>query len=424
MGLISTIWLILPQWKPLIETPASLCQSDWQCLRYSQQTNSFELSLEVQDVKKDGQGRRNTSADRWILGPLSKRDNSTRKPYTFADMTEIADEDWLQPIPRSAFLLYPQALDIKQVVDDIRKNRPIPEVVRLLIVSSTVCVPDKAVNKPLDAIVVIKSAVYNFEDRKPVRSAYAKEAESEPAFRMATVFSLGLPRSSGGRYFKRDGINISLPGRAGASLEKMQSRGLKVLRQLAEEAQRHGDLVLGDYEDTYYKLSLTLFHTFQWASRFCRGHVTHQQQRPPVFILLDDDYAFNASRLKAELDALSDAQLRRLVLGSPMNGSKVYRPLVSPRMEKWVISKRQVPWPYFAPYGSGAFLVLGADVLQEIALAMYFNVQFPVDDAWLGMVMTKLNLYVQQHPHMHINRPKADGKELVLFAPFDYLFGG
>ncbi|BHF80625.1 hypothetical protein SprV_0702375300 [Sparganum proliferum] len=43
-------------------------------------------------------------------------------------MAEIADEDWIHPIPRSAFSLYPQALDIKQVVADIRKGRPVPEL--------------------------------------------------------------------------------------------------------------------------------------------------------------------------------------------------------------------------------------------------------------------------------------------------------
>ncbi|VDK88974.1 unnamed protein product [Dibothriocephalus latus] len=410
--------------------PAGNCHSDWQCLHYSYMTNSFELSLEVQVVKNDGQGSSNVSVERWVPGPLNKQDNSTNKTYTFADMAEIADEDWIRPIPRSVFLLYPQALDMIQVVDDIRKFRPIPEApvfnqtIRFLKVSSTVCVPDEAVHRPLDAIVVIKSAVYNFADRERVRRAYAEEARREPAFHMAMVFSLGLPRSSGGRFFQRDGINISLPGRVGTSLEQMQSRRLEVLRNLTEEAQRHGDLLLGDYEDTYYNLSLKLFHTFQWASRFCRGHLKYQPQRPPVFIFLDDDYAFNASRLKAELDAFSDAQIRRVVLGSPMQASKVYRPHIHPGMEKWIVSKRQVPWPHFAPYCSGAFFVLGADVVQEIALTMYFTVQIPVDDAWLGLVMTKLDLHVQRLPHMHILRPSADEKDLVLFAPFDYLFGG
>nr|VZI15971.1 unnamed protein product [Spirometra erinaceieuropaei] len=196
---------------------------------------------------------------------------------------------------------------------------------------------------------------------------------------MAMVFSVGLPRSSGCRYFQRDGLNISLPGRAGESLEKMRYEGPEVLRKLAEEARVNGDLLLGDYEDTYYNLSLKLFHTFQWVSRFCRPHITFQQ-RPPVFILLDDDYAFNATILKTELKAFSDTQIRRVTWGMLQMWSPVYRPLVSPGFKKWIFSKRQMPWPYFAPYASGAFLVIGADLLQEIALAMYFTLHFQVDD--------------------------------------------
>nr|VZI17999.1 unnamed protein product [Spirometra erinaceieuropaei] len=295
------------------------------------------------------------------------------------------------------------------------------QTIRFFNISSTVCVPGKAVKEVLDAIVVVKSAVYNFAVRDRIRRTYAKEGKREHAFRIAMVFSVGLPRSSGGRYFQRDGLNISLPGRAGESLEKMRNEGPAVLRKLAEEAQVNGDLLLGDYEDTYYNLSLKLFHTFQWASYFCRPHFT-SQQRPPVFILLDDDYAFNATNLKTELKALSDTQIRRVTWGVRQASSPVYRPLVSPGFEKWILSKRQMPWPYFAPYASGAFLVIGVDTLQEIALAMYFTLQFPVDDAWLGMVMTKLDVNVEPRPSMHISRPKKLRKELVSFAPLDYLF--
>ncbi|BHF80623.1 hypothetical protein SprV_0702375100 [Sparganum proliferum] len=238
---------------------------------------------------------------------------------------------------------------------------------------------------------------------------------------MAVVFSVGLPRRSGGRYFQRDGFYILLPDRAGETMVKMQFERSEVLRNLTEEARLNGDLVLGDYEDTYYNLTLKLFHTFQWASTFCRPHFT-SQQRPPVFVVLDDDYAFNVSVLKAELGALTDAQIRRVTWGLKRVNAKIYRPFTSTNFAKWSVSKREMPWPYYTPFAYGIFLVFGADVLQEIALAMYFTLQFPIDDAWLGMVMTKLNLDFQNRSHMHKNWPKGVGKELILFAPFNYLF--
>ncbi|BHF80614.1 hypothetical protein SprV_0702374200 [Sparganum proliferum] len=419
-------WWISIHRETLSGRNAGDCKSDWQHLVYSPTTNSFELSLVVH-VADNGRGI-NRSADRRIPGQQILLRPSRQQTYTFAEMAEIKDDNWRLPIRRSTYLLYPQALDMKQVVADIKNCSPLPEspifnqTIRFFNISSTVCVPGKAVKGALEAIVVVKSAVYNFAVRDRIRRTYAKEVKRELDFRMAMVFSVGLPRSSGGRYFLRDGLNISLPGRAGESLEKMRYEGPEVLRKLAEEARVNGDLLLGDYEDTYYNLSLKLFHTFQWASRFCRPHFT-SQQRPPVFILLDDDYAFNATILKTELMALSDTQIRRVTWGMLQSRSPVYRPLVSPGFEKWILSKRQMPWPYFAPYGSGAFLVIGADILQEIALAMYFTLQFPVDDAWLGMVMTKLDVYVESRPSMHIFWPNEVRKELVSFAPLDYLFG-
>ncbi|BHF80620.1 hypothetical protein SprV_0702374800 [Sparganum proliferum] len=294
------------------------------------------------------------------------------------------------------------------------------QAIRFLNVSSTVCLPGKSVKRNLDAVVIVKSAVYNFPDRDRLRRAFAREKQWEPEFRMAMVFSVGLPRSSGGRFFQRDGFNISLPDRAGETMEVMQTKRSEVLRNLTDEARVNGDLVLGDYEDTYYNLSLKLFHTYQWASSFCRPHFT-SQQRPPVFIFLDDDFAFNARRMKAELGALTDTQIRRVTWGLPHNQSPTIRHLHSKHNEKWCVSKREMPWPSHPPHAAGCFNVIGADVLQETALAMYFTLQFPIDDTWLGMVMTKLNLNFHSHPRMYEIVPRGVKKKSVLFAPLDCL---
>nr|VZI17976.1 unnamed protein product [Spirometra erinaceieuropaei] len=403
----------------------SKCHCGWQRLEYWPKTNTYELSLVVQVKKDSHDGSR--SADRFVLARRIQRRRSHRRTYTFEDMPEIEDSNWRCQITCSAYLLYPQALDMKQLVSNIRKCSIIPEApifnqtIRFLNVSSTVCMPEKATEKPLYAIVIVKSAVYNFADRDRIRRVYAKETQHEPQFHIAMVFSVGLPRSSGGRFFQRDGFNISLPHRAGRTMEKMQTKTAEVLRNLTEEARVNGDLVLGDYEDTYYNLSLKLFHTFQWASFFCRRHFT-SQKRYPVFTFLDDDFAFSASLLKAELDSLTDAHIRRVTWGLPPYDTDVYLHLHSMGYEKWSVSKREVPWPYHAPFALGNFYVMGADVLQEIALTMYFNRQFPLDDAWLGLVMTKLDLYFQSRPHMYIKVPKGVRKELVLFAPLNYLF--
>nr|VZI17926.1 unnamed protein product [Spirometra erinaceieuropaei] len=410
LGMVMTKWWIVIHSEVSIIRNASNCHSGWQRLEYWPKTNTYELSIVVQVEKDSNVGSR--SADRFVLARRIRRRSSHRRTYTFEEMAEIEDYNWRRPIPRSAYLLYPQALDMKQA--------PIfNQAIRFLNVSSTVCVPGQSVESNLDAIVIVKSAVYNFADRGRIRRVYAEETQRESEFRMAMVFSVGLPRSSGGRFFQRDGFNISLPDRAGEAMEKMQTRRSEVLRNLTEEARVNGDLVLGDYEDTYYNLSLKLFHTFQFASLFCLPHFTFQK-RLPVFILPDDDFAFNVGLLKAELRDLTDTQIRRVTWGRPH--FKVSRPLPVRVNSKWSVSKREVPWPYHAPFVPGNFYVIGADVLQEIALTMYFTLQLPIDDAWLGLVMAKLDLHFQSRPHMHKKVPRGVRKDLVLFAPLDYLY--
>ncbi|BHF75585.1 hypothetical protein SprV_0501868100 [Sparganum proliferum] len=163
--------------------------------------------------------------------------------------------------------------------------------------------------------ILNQPAVYNFADRDRIRRVYAKETQREPQFRMAVAFSVGLPRRSGGRFFQRDGFNISLPGRTGTDMEKMQTKRSEDVRNLTKDAGVNGDLVLGDNEDTYYNLSLKLLHTFQWTSLFCRLHFTSFT----IIYLLDDDFAFNENRMKAELGAHTDAQIRRVTWGLSHN---------------------------------------------------------------------------------------------------------
>ncbi|KAL5970929.1 Lactosylceramide 13-N-acetyl-beta-D-glucosaminyltransferase A [Taenia solium] len=61
-------------------------------------------------------------------------------------------------------------------------------------------------------------------------------------------------------------------------------------RMLLREMYEHDDLLVVDYEDSYYNLSLKLFHTFQWAARFCRSY-------KPTFVFLDDNHAVSNNKL-------------------------------------------------------------------------------------------------------------------------------
>nr|VZI05043.1 unnamed protein product [Spirometra erinaceieuropaei] len=312
-------------------------------------------------------------------------------------MAQVNDTDWKRPINPDVFLLYPQGFALREIIRNYRETGLVPEPpindpsMRFLKVSTSVCPPevdDVVDNKHNhDLVVIVKSAVYNFEDRQAFRRFYAhlrKESSVKPPYRIGVVFVVGLPTSTSSNSFQRDGFNISLPGRAGNSLVNIANRRAQIRTRLEQEMREHDDLIVGDFEDTYYNLSLKMHHTFVWAARFCRER--------PAFMFLDDDIGFNEKRLQAVLATLPVDWRRRVSISSTRWNSPTVRPTDTPAVRKWALSKREVPWPVHAPYSNGYFYMLGYDHVADLALAMFYTKRIPIDDAWLGLVMHRIGL--------------------------------
>nr|VZI05034.1 unnamed protein product [Spirometra erinaceieuropaei] len=183
---------------------------------------------------------------------------------TFADMAQVNDTDWKRPFNPDVFLLYPQGFALREILRNYRETGlgPEPPVnspsMRFLKVSTSVCPPeldDVADRKHnIDLVVIVKSAVYNFDDRQAFRRFYAhlrKENSVNPPYRIGVVFVVGLPTSAISNSFRRDGFNISLPGRAGNSPVNIANRRTQIQMRLEQEMREHDDLIVGDFEDTY-----------------------------------------------------------------------------------------------------------------------------------------------------------------------------
>nr|VZI05038.1 unnamed protein product [Spirometra erinaceieuropaei] len=262
---------------------------------------------------------------------------------------------------------------------------------RFLKVSTLVCPPERddvADHKHNhDLVVIVKSTVYNFDDRQKFRRLYAhlrNESSAKPHNRKGVVFVVGLPTTTSSNSFQRDGFNISLPGRAGNSLVNIANRRAQIRTRLEQEMREHDDLIVADFEDTYYNLFLKMHHTFVWAARFCRER--------PAFMFLDDDIGFNEKRLQAVLATLPVDWRRTVSISSTRWNSPTVRSTDTTAVRKWALSKRELPWPVHAPYSNGYFYMLGYDHVADLALAMFYTKRIPIDDAWLGLVMHRIGL--------------------------------
>ena len=115
-----------------------------------------------------------------------------------------------------------------------------------------------------DLVVVVRNAVLSFDDRAAFRIHMRDQMSRFPHMNVGYVFSLGLPRSSGGRVFNRDGHITYLMSPAGDQLEAFDGRQAEVMTRLHEEIAKYDDIVLGDYEDTYYNLSRKSVVNYRW----------------------------------------------------------------------------------------------------------------------------------------------------------------
>nr|VZI22844.1 unnamed protein product [Spirometra erinaceieuropaei] len=235
---------------------------------------------------------------------------------------------------------------------------------------------------------------------------------------LALVFSVGLPRRAKNNFFERDGFNITLPGRAGQSLLNVGPRYADIMLALRKETEIHDDLLVGDYEDTYYNLTLKMHYTFVWAARFCRPTVNHRAS--PLFIFLDDDFSFNVANLVNLLRSLESTEPpKRLLIGNNRMHNPTIRPSAGGEYKKWALSKREMPSPELPPHCNGAFYILDYTSLEEIAIAMHFITVLPLDDVWLGLVMTRLGLQFEKPYQNAYNPLPSANADSAVFAPLE-----
>lgn len=236
------------------------------------------------------------------------------------------------------------------------------------------CPPDNQSSKGHDLIIVVKSGVGEFNRRKEFRRLYPQLQ----GLQIGLVFSIGLPRRQLNNKFRRGDRLVRFETNANVAEE--------ITKGLREELETHSDLILGDYEDTYFNLSLKTQFTFTWAATFCRN-------RRPIFLFLDDDVPFSEKGLLRSLLALNNTQRQSLLHGVMISRGRVLRfEDKDDDFEKWSLLKSEIPWPEYPPYLHGGFLLVSFSQVEKIALGMLFTQRFPIEDAWLGMVAIRLGL--------------------------------
>ncbi|VDO08791.1 unnamed protein product [Rodentolepis nana] len=352
----------------------------------------YELHLNYQTESKN-------YSEYSVLDQYVLQDGAKNRLLKFRDLIDIPDKLWKLPIDPRVTLVYPQAINISDAIYRLIDGKPLNEKpinipkFRYLSISSQVCNPENPSSQELNLIIVVKSGIANFNKRREFRHLYSYLTHSFTyklyGIRIGLVFSLGIPRQQKDNTFLRGNRVIRLDVSGG---EFLNPEGLKeVAKNLKQEMETHWDVILGDYEDTYFNLSLKTQYSFTWAATFCR-------KSRPIFVFLDDDIPFCERCLLRSLLDLSPMERQVLFHGIPIHGNKVCRFEIKEH-EKWCSVKSEVPWPEHVPFLLGCFQLISFDSIEKIALGMLFTQKFINEDAWLGIIASRLGI-----------RPKSVGK--------------
>ncbi|XP_066541657.1 UDP-GlcNAc:betaGal beta-1,3-N-acetylglucosaminyltransferase 9 [Hoplias malabaricus] len=231
-------------------------------------------------------------------------------------------------------------------------------------------------------LIAIKSIAADFEKRQVVRRTWGREGVVNNGMNIMTVFLLGVPQ------------NVS---------------ALPLWDKLLEyESNTFRDILLWDFEDTFFNLTLKETHFLQWVNTSC--------SKVKFIFKGDADVYVNIENILEMLDGkLIDEDL---FVGDIILHAKPIRR----RNSKYFVPEFIYGQGVYPSYAGGGGFVMSGHTALRLHLACEEVELFPIDDVFLGMCLLRIGLKPTRHEGFRtfgIVRPSA-APNLQVFDPCFY----
>lgn len=231
-------------------------------------------------------------------------------------------------------------------------------------------------------LIAIKSVATDFDKRQVVRRTWGREGVFQKDVNVRRVFLLGVPQNQS-----------ALP-----LWDKL----------LGYESHAFRDILLWDFEDTFFNLTLKEIHFLQWINVSC----------PKVKFIFkgDADVYVNIDNI---LEMLEGQKIDKdLFVGDIIVHAKPIRR----RNSKYFIPEFIYGQGIYPSYAGGGGFVMSGHTALKLHLACKEVELFPIDDVFLGMCLLRINLQPTRHEGFRtfgIVRPSA-APHLQVFDPCFY----
>ncbi|XP_061578711.1 UDP-GlcNAc:betaGal beta-1,3-N-acetylglucosaminyltransferase 9 [Cololabis saira] len=231
-------------------------------------------------------------------------------------------------------------------------------------------------------LIAVKSTAADFDKRQVVRRTWGKEGNVQHGVSIRTVFLLGVPRN-----------RTALP---------------LWDRLLAYESRSFRDILLWDFEDTFFNLTLKETHFLEWVNTSC-PHVK--------FIFKGDaDVYVNVENI---LEMLQDqAPEEDLFIGDIIVHAKPIRR----RSSKYYVPEFVYGVGLYPNYAGGGGFVMSGHTARKLGSACQQVELYPIDDVFLGMCLQLIGVKPSRHQGFRtfgIPRPSS-APHLQTFDPCFY----
>ena len=146
------------------------------------------------------------------------------------------------------------------------------------------------------------------------------------------------------------------------------------------ESTVHKDILRVNLIETYRSLVNKILLTFEW--------VTTLDIKPHFIAKADHDVYIKTPELATWLDKTDSSSLSKLYTGFVNKNAPVSREVKSP----WYVSKDDYSQDRFIPYCLGPFYVFSWDLFLDVLNASKVNTPFPVEDAYMGLLVQKIGV--------------------------------
>ncbi|XP_061169253.1 beta-1,3-galactosyltransferase 1-like [Saccostrea echinata] len=235
-------------------------------------------------------------------------------------------------------ITYIVCLPFRKSKQNIRETsyKLVQAYIRSGIIKPSSIVPVTCDSKDVYLLIVVPSAVSNFEQRNAIRNTWGNVSNVHST--VVVKFLLGRSPNTA-----------------------LQSIAIT-------ESEIYNDIIFDDILETYENLTRKSIAMLRWASLHCHG--------VQYLLKIDDDMFLNLPRL---LDDLKKHQIKNAIGGCKVTGSSPFRHPVS----KWRVSRTQYKEDYYPDYIAGTAYLMSGDILQNLFRATQKVPYFIFEDVYI-----------------------------------------